>query len=110
MKGRTKLPGWFLILLLGSAVTFLAGQDTYCPRYPSSERAFVQRALDTDLKFALYGASPRKPDWSNAAALPPAKNVIDEWIFRKIARDGVEAAPLATDNEFLRRIYVDLIG
>src|SRR2546426_1525501 len=110
MRGCAKLPSWFLILLLGSAVTLLAGQDTYCPSYPSSERAFVERARDFDLRFALYGALPRNPDGSSAAVQPPAKNVIDEWIFRKMARDSVDVAPLTTDNEFLRRIYVDLIG
>src|SRR6266850_4654424 len=107
---HTKFPRWLLILVLGSAMTLLGGQDTYCPRYPASERAFGERALETDLKFALNAASAGKPDWSNTAALPPVKNVIDEWIFRKMAKDGVEAAPTTTDNEFLRRIYVDLTG
>jgi hypothetical protein len=38
------------------------------------------------------------------------KNFIDEYIFGKMERDGVPHAPLATDQEFLRRVMLDLTG
>ncbi len=44
------------------------------------------------------------------AADVPRKNLIDEHIFGKMARDGVPHAPLASDSEFLRRVYLDLTG
>jgi hypothetical protein len=38
------------------------------------------------------------------------KNFIDEHIFGKMERDGIPHAPLATDQEFLRRLTLDLTG
>ena len=40
----------------------------------------------------------------------PRKNLIDEHIFSKMAKDGVPHAPLASDAEFLRRVSLDLTG
>jgi hypothetical protein len=89
-----------LILLSGLAVA----QDNYCPRYPLAERISDQQALDADLLYASHVGA------TEASDIPPAKNAIDAGIFRKMAADGVDAAPLTTDTEFLRRIYVDLTG
>ncbi len=56
---------------------------------------------------------------SQAASLRPfadfpapvtRRNVIDEAIFSKMKRDGVPNARLASDGEFMRRVYLDLIG
>src|SRR5436853_697924 len=38
------------------------------------------------------------------------KNYIDEQIFGRMDRDKVPHAPLANDNEFVRRIYLDATG
>jgi hypothetical protein len=40
----------------------------------------------------------------------PRKNLVDEYIFGRMERDGVWPAPLADDQEFLRRVYLDLTG
>jgi hypothetical protein len=40
----------------------------------------------------------------------PRKNFIDEYIFGRMERDGIPPAPLASDFEFLRRVYFDLTG
>jgi hypothetical protein len=40
----------------------------------------------------------------------PHRNFIDEHIFGKMDRDGIPHAPLASDEEFLRRIHLDLVG
>jgi hypothetical protein len=42
--------------------------------------------------------------------LVPRKNFIDEFIFGKMERDGIQPAPAAEDQEFLRRVYLDLTG
>ena len=56
---------------------------------------------------------------SQAAGLRPVavsevpvvrRNFIDEAIFSKMERAGVPRAGLASDGEFLRRVYIDLIG
>ncbi|MBI2150737.1 MAG: DUF1549 domain-containing protein [Acidobacteria bacterium] len=38
------------------------------------------------------------------------KNFIDEFIFAKIEKDGIPHAPLASDEEFFRRVHIDLTG
>jgi hypothetical protein len=40
----------------------------------------------------------------------PGKNLIDEYIFGRMEREGIPAAPLASDEEFIRRLYLDLTG
>src|SRR5438132_3839685 len=38
------------------------------------------------------------------------KNFIDDYIFGKLEKDGIPHAPLSTDEEFFRRIHLDLWG
>lgn len=40
----------------------------------------------------------------------PRKNFIDNILFDRMQRDSVMSAPLCTDEEFLRRAYLDLTG
>jgi hypothetical protein len=40
----------------------------------------------------------------------PIRNFIDEFIFQKIKKDGIPPAGLCTDEEFIRRVYLDLTG
>ena len=45
-----------------------------------------------------------------APATMPRKNFIDEYIFGRMERDGIQPAPLSSDLEFLRRVTFDLTG
>jgi len=48
---------------------------------------------------------------AKAPAQPIARrNFIDNMIFSRIERDKVPHSPLATDEEFIRRVYLDAIG
>src|SRR4051794_29378704 len=38
------------------------------------------------------------------------KNYIDEYVFGRMQRDKIPHAPIANDNEFLRRAYLDATG
>lgn len=40
----------------------------------------------------------------------PLKNIVDKLIFGKMQNAGIQSAPLCTDEEFIRRIYLDLTG
>jgi hypothetical protein len=40
----------------------------------------------------------------------PVRNLIDEHLFAAMARDGVPHAPLSGDDEFCRRVHLDLTG
>ncbi|MDX1984327.1 MAG: DUF1553 domain-containing protein [Bryobacteraceae bacterium] len=47
---------------------------------------------------------------AGAALLSAGDNLIDDFIFGKMKRDGVTAAPTASDSEFLRRVHLDVTG
>lgn len=53
----------------------------------------------------LSAASPLVP-----AGDIPVKNFIDEAIFGRLVQRGVASAQISSDEEFLRRIYLDLTG
>ncbi len=38
------------------------------------------------------------------------ENLIDRHIFARASHDGIPTAPLSSDSEFLRRVYLDLTG
>ncbi len=40
----------------------------------------------------------------------PRKNFVDNLVFDKMQSAGVQSAPVCTDEEFIRRIYLDLTG
>jgi hypothetical protein len=54
-------------------------------------------------------APPLTPVASSTEPMP-RKNFVDEFIFGKMERDKVPHAPLAGDEEFLRRVYLDATG
>ncbi len=51
---------------------------------------------------------PARPGFKWCAT--PARNYIDEQVFAKLRTVRVNPAELCTDNEFLRRAYLDLLG
>jgi hypothetical protein len=52
-----------------------------------------------------------RPAQQGKPAPPVArKNLIDEFIFGKMQTDGVPHAPLSPDEEFFRRVHLDLTG
>src|SRR5205809_3928716 len=60
-------------------------------------------ALTERVAASLHGAK-------TTSAPVPSRNFIDERIFGKMERDGVPHATLTDDNEFLRRVTLDLTG
>jgi Protein of unknown function (DUF1549)/Protein of unknown function (DUF1553) len=54
--------------------------------------------------------SPALPGAAASTAPIPRKNYVDEHIFGKIDRDKIPHSPLAGDEEFLRRAYLDAVG
>jgi hypothetical protein len=47
---------------------------------------------------------------ANASAAVPRRNFIDKHIFGMMERDRIPHAPLSTDQEFVRRVTLDLTG
>jgi len=69
------------------------------------------------LAFSAAGAEPGPPGKADpgpnpfeipSAAAPPGR--IDELVFTRWQRDGIEPARLCSDAVFVRRIYLDVIG
>ncbi len=97
---------WLLFSLLAVMVTSAQTQDPGCPAYPASSRVEAARILNLQQQ---YAARPRTVK-AQAVVTPPSRNFIDDWIFKAMSTDGVAPAPLTTDAEFVRRIYLDLTG
>src|SRR5438552_15026857 len=49
------------------------------------------------------------PNTSSNAPIPH-KNFIDDYVFARMERDHIPHAALSTDEEFLRRVYLDAQG
>src|SRR5437667_910752 len=63
------------------------------------------KAAEASRLTATFAGQP-----SAASQNVPIKNYIDEYIFGRMERDKVPHAPLAGDNEFVRRVYLDATG
>jgi hypothetical protein len=99
--------GFCLLVVLCGLV--LGAGDTNCPVYPASQRVADAKRRDNARLFASFSAQAhgrRVP----LAAIPASANFIDDFIFGRMATDGVNPAPPTSDAEFLRRVSLDLTG
>lgn len=86
-----------------------ASADPGCPGYPAAVRADWEEALATDNDFRAYQKARRAP--LKTTSLPTRRDsFIDHLLFDKMQADGVRPANVASDAEFLRRVYLDLTG
>ncbi|MBL8223336.1 MAG: DUF1549 domain-containing protein, partial [Bryobacterales bacterium] len=85
----------------------LAISQTSTPKLPESHPEVKQeerRSAAARLTAEMAGSTTQGP------GAVPRRNLIDEHIFGKMQRDRIPHAPLATDEEFFRRIHIDLMG
>jgi len=79
-------------------------------RFAEAHAPLFQPPQSKDAGSLTEKMMPSKPG-AKASVIPtPRRNYIDQHIFGKMERDGVPAAPLASDLEFLRRLSLDLTG
>src|SRR4051812_30383903 len=69
----------------------------------------VQTRVHADIAERLRKLSPVHAATVSAANVP-RRNFVDEQIFGKMDAAGVESAPLTTDEEFVRRVTLDITG
>jgi uncharacterized protein DUF1549/uncharacterized protein DUF1553 len=81
--------------------------DPYCPAYPTPQRESDRRSLERERAFQSFS---RRSSRTPRPAAIERKNFIDDFILGKMEADGVVPAPAATDEEFLRRVYLDITG
>ncbi len=88
----------FVILAI---VGLAAGADTEHPVIPKGSTA-AERSQFTE------AAGSELPYFTSKPAT--VQNYIDDFVFKKIAKDRIPQAPLCSDIEFLRRVSLDLTG
>jgi hypothetical protein len=112
----------FAALTSGAAATMMVASAAECS-FRSNPSAFLEReargvrqVYDRTVKFTA-SSSTRKSSSAAGAAIDrvpaselPPRNFIDEEVFGKLREKGVPSAALSTDEEFIRRIYLDLTG
>ncbi len=110
----------FVLVVICVSLTFSAQN-----RAPQSPTAVDKLEQYEDAHKTLLGTKPdaakdavrlteelakTMPNASSALAKIPRKNLIDQFIFDRIERDGIPHASLTTDEEYIRRVYLDATG
>lgn len=88
----------------GSHCTFKSDPDEYTARESSVRDLIASRTAS--FHSPRSASSPR----TAAPGSIPLKGFLDEAIFGRLLSAGVPSARLSSDEEFLRRIYLDLTG
>jgi hypothetical protein len=114
-----RIPAATALLLLVAGVRSTAGQNdpsaecSFNPRaFRSAEMIFHELSQRAEIVAATTASSRHR------GVVPPvqppltftAKNFIDDEIFGKMAKDNVRWTSASTDEEFLRRVTLDLTG
>ena len=81
---------------------FVANRDEFAGRQARDRREIYERVRKLNRTAAL--AAPVSADKI------PQRNFIDQEIIGKLIKPNSPVSPLASDEEFLRRIYLDLTG
>ena len=97
-------------ILASFLVSFAFAGDDHCPGYPESQRISDRAQFQKEKAFYAFSANSGKQPKHLALQLSASANFIDDFIFGKMVTDGVEPAPLATDEEIIRRLSLDLTG
>ncbi len=95
-------------------VSLLSALAILCTQGPSSEAQAQAPAKVPAKAPAVKGkaAEPLRnvPGAGSKLTAPALAQIIDREIQRRLAEDSVKPSPVADDAEFLRRIYLDLVG
>jgi len=99
--------GW-LTLTVAAQQASPKGQDAVDKAHEDMLKADRDRAAEAGrLTDALAGALPRR---ATSPTRIPLKNYIDRHVFGRMEGDGIPHADLASDEEFVRRAYMDATG
>jgi hypothetical protein len=93
-----------LCILLCASAALSAGQSKLPKNHPS-----IQTTGERE-KASRVTAALAPPAGSGPAAPIKRQGFIDDHIFGRMERDGVPHAPLSSDEEFFRRVHLDLTG
>ena len=106
-----KHKSWVALLAVAPAI-LLGEQKASCPLGPFTLQS--PRALYHQLSVTAEAVTPSRHravlQPGVGTGFPPSVNFIDNEIFGKMQKDGVVPTVLAGDEEFLRRVTLDLTG
>jgi len=95
-------------------VVFLSNNDTSAPISPdgvvtaaSRGEAFIMARFETHTVGHLVLVLPKGLSFTPT---PPAGNYIDELVIAKLNKLRIQPSPLCSDEEFLRRVTIDITG
>ena len=104
----------FAFVVVSSICLCLIAERSVAADRPLPKDHPTAKAVDAREKVSRLTESMAKdvggPGPLQRAAAVPRRNFIDEHIFGKMERDGITHAPLASDQEFFRRLHLDLTG
>lgn len=100
------LAGQEVVSSSGENCTFIAAPDEVLSKAARAQRDAYERTL----AFSRALGRNRQAARTVLPAEMPRRNFIDEEIFNKLEASGVQSAVLSTDEEFLRRVTLDLTG
>jgi hypothetical protein len=95
-------------------VRYVTGDDAIATVAVNGTVTAVARGLTTVMARAMGRAATSQigivstPEWQRASVVP--NNFIDELVSAKLYRMQMPSAPLASDREFIRRVFLDSIG
>ena len=105
---RLTLASIVTFALWGQECTFRANPDAFLDRQTRAARQVFERTNVAIARASRPGGG-RKYDAVPASTLPP-RSFIDEEVFGTLAAKNVPAAAMSTDEEFIRRVTLDLTG
>jgi hypothetical protein len=107
---------WIALAVVAPTLLLGAEKET-CPFGPFDLRSprEQQASLNHQLSVVAEAVAPsgrRRSSEPPAGSIsyPVSVNYIDDEIFGKMKTDGIRPAPISTDEEFLRRVTIDLTG
>lgn len=111
--------GISLLLVAGMGLTTQAQKKAAAPeqqqqmdKFDDAHRGLFNAKSDKAKEAGRFTADVTKslPGAAVPAGKIPRKNFVDEILFSRMERDKIPSAPLATDEEFVRRVYLDATG
>ncbi|NWF84179.1 MAG: DUF1549 domain-containing protein [Bryobacteraceae bacterium] len=90
----------------GDNCSFIAAPDQFVGGASRARRDAYERTL----AFTRFSSKREAASRLAEPSAMPVKSFIDEEIFRKLSAEGVPSAAVASDEEFLRRVTLDLTG
>jgi hypothetical protein len=107
---------WIALAVVAPTLLLGAEKET-CPFGPFDLRSPREQQASLNHQYSV-AAEAVAPSGRRHSADPPgggisypvSVNYIDDEIFGKMKTDGIRPAPMSTDEEFLRRVTIDLTG